>query len=92
MIIYVNRPPVGPPIGTATIFYREIRPPPITGEESRAELRAGARLAYRVTREFYETNPEINRGAWNHYAMRCMAKGMGMAMREAYENSNRRQN
>lgn len=38
-------------------------PPTLTGEEGLEELKAGRDLALRVSREFAEANPAINRSA-----------------------------
>ncbi|KAL4153807.1 hypothetical protein QTP88_001640 [Uroleucon formosanum] len=55
-------PPVHP-TGRATIIYDAVTPPTLTGEEGLEELKAGRDLALRVSREFAEANPAINRSA-----------------------------
>ncbi|KAL4153185.1 hypothetical protein QTP88_001018 [Uroleucon formosanum] len=74
-----------PPVGKATIIYREEVPPTLTGEEGLEELKAGRELAFRVSREFAEANPAINRRAWDHYAMKCIMRERGICMRRARE-------
>ncbi|KAL4101226.1 hypothetical protein QTP88_021246 [Uroleucon formosanum] len=75
-----------PPVGKATIIYREEVPPTLTGEEGLEELKAGRELAFRVSREFAEANPAINRRAWDHYAIKCIMRGRGICMRRARED------
>ncbi|KAL4153632.1 hypothetical protein QTP88_001465 [Uroleucon formosanum] len=74
-----------PPVGKATIIYREEIPPTLTGEESLEELKAGRELAFRISRESAEANPAINRHAWDNYAMKCIMRGRGIGMRRAQE-------
>jgi len=66
--LYINRTPV-----RATIIFLELVPPQLTGQERCEELRNLRRLASRVTTEFYEVNPEIDREAWNYCAYRYMS-------------------
>jgi len=62
MFVCVYRPPVG----KATIIYKEITSPILTGQESLEELRAGTALTGRVSSEFCEANPAIDQQALAH--------------------------
>jgi len=51
-------------VGEATIIYKELVPPDVTGEETDMHLRALAGLARRVQEEFYVNNNNINLELW----------------------------
>ncbi|KAL4084030.1 hypothetical protein QTP88_029346 [Uroleucon formosanum] len=61
-------------------------PPTLTGQESLEQLKAGQELAWRVSDELCESNPEINRRAWTNYGFRCLMKGRGICMRRIEQN------
>jgi len=75
-----------PPVGKATIIYKEVTPPILTGEESLEELRAGTTLAGRVLSKFCEDNPTIDKKAWSQYEIRCIMRGRGICLRRHVEN------
>jgi hypothetical protein len=58
MYIYF-RPPIERPVGTATIIYRELKPPELKGTETWEELTHWRNVAVKVTEEFSENNLEI---------------------------------
>ncbi|KAL4153445.1 hypothetical protein QTP88_001278 [Uroleucon formosanum] len=61
-------------------------PPTLTGQECLEQLKAGQELAWRVSGELCESNPEINRRAWTNYGFRCLMKGRGICMRRIEQN------
>ena len=68
-------------MGKATIIYRETIPPQLTGEETQEELIRLFKLALRVTTEFWANNPEINRGLWKQFLMKCLMRSRNIAFR-----------
>ncbi|XP_025205110.1 uncharacterized protein LOC112601621 [Melanaphis sacchari] len=61
-------------VGVATVFYRELVPPQLTGQESIEELIALRKLSKQVIEKFCEQNPDINKELWRTFAVRCILK------------------
>jgi hypothetical protein len=60
------------PIGTATIIYRQLEPPRLTGNETIEQLGNYGVIARRVMEEFHELNPDINLETWGAFRANCM--------------------